>query len=276
MADTTLPLDDLTRQIAERESELERLRHEYDARQARLADLTRRREELQDQLQQVQAEIQAVSRGSAADMTAAPATTMPAASPTATEAPLRLTLADALLEAAREAGRPLTARELGEALVRRRFPTTSGNITALVQNRLTGLLKEGVFRRAEGQPGFVLGTAATATSPAATTPGNGAAAAPAKKGAPAKAVAGKTAPAKRAAASSQAGWRRGQPPLHAVLTELLQKARKPVGARELAEQVLATGYKTKSKNFSDVVWTALGQLKEVENVKGQGWRLKKA
>jgi hypothetical protein len=39
--------------------------------------------------------------------------------------------------------------------------------------------------------------------------------------------------------------------------------------------VLATGYKTKSKGFTDVVWTALGQMKEAENVKGQDWRLKK-
>ena len=30
-----------------------------------------------------------------------------------------------------------------------------------------------------------------------------------------------------------------------------------------------------SKDFTDVVWTALGQMKNVENVKGQGWRLKK-
>jgi hypothetical protein len=49
-----------------------------------------------------------------------------------------------------------------------------------------------------------------------------------------------------------------------------------VAARDLAEQVLATGYKTKSKTFTDVVWTALGQLEGVENVTGEGWRLKKA
>ena len=60
-----------------------------------------------------------------------------------------------------------------------------------------------------------------------------------------------------------------------MLTELLQKARKPLAARELAEQALAAGYRTQSKDFTDVVWTALGQLDGVENVKGQGWRLRK-
>jgi len=39
---------------------------------------------------------------------------------------------------------------------------------------------------------------------------------------------------------------------------------------------LATGYQTKSKDFTGVVWTALGQMNNVENVKGQGWRLKKS
>jgi hypothetical protein len=39
--------------------------------------------------------------------------------------------------------------------------------------------------------------------------------------------------------------------------------------------MLATGYQTTSKNFTDVVWTALGQMKDAENVKGQGRRLKK-
>ena len=39
MPDASLPLDDLTQQIAQRQSELERLRREYETRQARLADL---------------------------------------------------------------------------------------------------------------------------------------------------------------------------------------------------------------------------------------------
>jgi hypothetical protein len=152
----------------------------------------------------------------------------------------------------------MTAKELGEELARRRFPTTSGNITNLVQNRLTELVKRGVFRRAQGQPGVVLGKPANGTT-APPEP------APAKKAPPANAAARTTKP----------GQRRGQPPLRVILTELLQKARKPVAARELAQQALATGYQTKSQDFTDVVWTALGQLDGVESVKGQGWRLRK-
>ena len=83
----------------------------------------------------MEAEIQAVTQGQAPV-----ASSLPAATPAATSPKL----ADALVEA-REANRPLTARELGEELTRRRFPTTSGKITNLVQNRLTDLVKRGVF-----------------------------------------------------------------------------------------------------------------------------------
>ena len=65
MPDTTLPLDDLTQQIARHESELQWLRQEYEARQARLAELSRQREELQVQLRRVEADIEAVTGGQA-------------------------------------------------------------------------------------------------------------------------------------------------------------------------------------------------------------------
>jgi hypothetical protein len=253
MPDTTLPLNDLTRQIAQRQAELERLRQEHEARQARLADLSRQREALKAQLRQVEADIQAVTKGQAAG----------AAAPTeGTRAAARPKLADALVEVLREVNRAMTARQLGEELTRRNFPTTSGDITNLVQNRLSDLVKKGVLRRAKGRRGVRLPRAA-APSPKAAA---------AKKAAPARAAARKT---KAASPPPKAGFRKGQPSLRSLLTELLQKSKKPVPARDLAEQVLATGYKTKSKNFTDVVWTALGQLKNVENVKGLGWRLKK-
>jgi hypothetical protein len=267
MSDTTLPLKDLTRQIAEHESELERLRREYDTRQARLADLHGRQEELRAQLRHVRAEIQAVSRGGSPDEAAAPVTAMPASPPQSATAAARPKLADALVDVVRAAGRPMTAKQLGEELLRRKFPTTSSNIANVIQNRLTVLVKRGVLRRAAGGPGVVLGAAADSTKPASPK---------ATKAAPAKAAARKTAPTKEAGRPAQPGWRRGQPPLRVLLTDLLKKSRKPLAARELAEQVLATGYKTQSKDFTDVVWTALGQLEGVENVKGQGWRLKQA
>ncbi|HKI37653.1 MAG TPA: hypothetical protein VKA46_37715 [Gemmataceae bacterium] len=263
MPDPTLPLDDLTQQIAQRESELQWLRQQYEARQARLAELARQREALQAQLRQVEDDIQAETRGEAPSAPAPPvAQGTPATSPKPTA---RLTLSDALVEVLREVNRPLTARELGEELVGRKFPTTSSNITNLVHNRLSDLVKRGVLRRAPGQPGVLLAESADGTKAAAATIRRDGPAAPANE------AARKTAPAR----PPQPGWRGGQPPLRSVLTELLQKSRKPLAARDLAEQVLATGYQTKSKDFTDVVWTALGQLDNVENVKGKGWRLKK-
>jgi hypothetical protein len=65
-----------------------------------------------------------------------------------------------------------------------------------------------------------------------------------------------------------------QPSLRAILIELLTKSKRPASARELAEKALATGYRTASKNFLGVVWTALGQNDNFENVPDKGWRLR--
>ena len=121
------------------------------------------------------------------------------------------------MEVAREANRPLTAKELGEQLILRKFPTTSTNITNLVQTRLTDLVKRGVFRRAEGQPSVVLAKSGDEKKASTTKAHSNGKATPAKK---------KTGP----------GPRKGQPSLRSLLTELLQKSRKPVPARDLAEQ----------------------------------------
>ena len=50
-------LTDLQQQIAERERELQVLRQELESRQGHLIELTRRKEDLQRQLQQVEEEI---------------------------------------------------------------------------------------------------------------------------------------------------------------------------------------------------------------------------
>jgi hypothetical protein len=243
MSDTTVALKDLGQQIAQQESQLKRLREEYEARQALLAELGQQRDALRAQLRQVEADIAAVKQGQAAAPSPKPAA--------------RGTLTEVLIEVVRQADRPQTARLLAEELARRNFPTKSTNVVNLVQNRLSELVKRGVFRRAKGQPGVLLGKAANGVS--------------ATKKAPAAAQ--KTAPTK---APSRPGLRKGQPSLRSLLTDILQKSGKPVAARDLAKQVLATGYKTNSQDFTGVVWTALGQLEGVENVKGQGWRRKKS
>jgi hypothetical protein len=65
-----------------------------------------------------------------------------------------------------------------------------------------------------------------------------------------------------------------QLPLRTVLTNLLAKSRRPRTARELADQVLASGYKTTSKNFIDVIWVALPQMDNVHRVPDKGYILK--
>jgi hypothetical protein len=186
---------------------------------------------------------------------------VPASTPT--EHP---TLPAFLVEVVREAGRRMTVPELAEEVVRRNFPTTSRNIPNLVGDATKKLVKRGVFRRSKDKPGVVLAkpvadrkaptTKKAATPPKPTTP----------KSRPA---------AKNAAAPTTADKQKSRSTLRAVLTELLAKAKQPVLARDLAEQALAAGYQTKSETFIDSVWTALGQMDNVEKVKGQGYRLKK-
>ncbi len=43
----------------------------------------------------------------------------------------------------------------------------------------------------------------------------------------------------------------------------------------LAERVLTQGYQTKSKDFTSVISVSLTKMDNVENVPGQGYRLKK-
>jgi hypothetical protein len=63
--------------------------------------------------------------------------------------------------------------------------------------------------------------------------------------------------------------------LQRILTDLLAKSKKPLPARELAKQALDLGYPTKSQRLVDSVWTMLARMDNVENVPGQGYRLKK-
>jgi hypothetical protein len=159
------------------------------------------------------------------------------------------------------AGRPMTAKQRAEELARRRFPTISWNLTNVVQVRLKDLVRKGVFRRAAGQPGVIPGKAPVGPkAPPPPTEGRGRAAAATKR---------PTAKGAAQASAPGAGWT----PLRVLLTDLLGKSRRPLPARELAAQALAAGYRTKSRDFTDVVRTALGQMGNVENVKGQGWRL---
>ena len=90
-----------------------------------------------------------------------------------------------------------------------------------------------------------------------------------------------TKPAKGAAAakptSNQAsGAKAPQKSLREILTQILKKMGAPVTGSELAEEALKAGYHTTSKRFIDSVWTMLSTMDNVENVKGQGYRLKRS
>src|SRR5262249_18772747 len=133
----TSPFNNRAQRMGAGESKLERRRRQYlEARQALLVDLNRRQDELQGQLQQVQAEIAALSEEQAAP---AAAPSFGASSPGRGRRAGRPTLNDALVAVARDATGPMTARELAQELSRRKYPTASGNLQSLVQNRLTEL-----------------------------------------------------------------------------------------------------------------------------------------
>src|SRR5436190_15815795 len=61
MSTTAVPLDDLAQHIARQKAELERLHQEYETRTSQLASLESRKAELESQLRQVDADIQAVA-----------------------------------------------------------------------------------------------------------------------------------------------------------------------------------------------------------------------
>jgi hypothetical protein len=162
----------------------------------------------------------------------------------------------------RGARRPITARELAGEVMRQKFPTTSKDIPQLVKSQVSKLTPQGIFQRAKGQPGVVLAGAKGKPKPPAVR----AKRRPGKEG-------GKKAPSPKTARNGAADGKK--PSLRTVLTELLAKRQEPVAVSELAAQAKAQGYRSQSKNFKNVLWVALRQMDNVENVPGRGYRLKK-
>jgi hypothetical protein len=163
----------------------------------------------------------------------------------------------------RASGRPVTVKELAQEVVRARFPTASRDIPQLVKNKVAELVKRGVFRRADGQPGVVL-----------ASPQGGPPARPARAAAGGKKAASKGTAAPKPAPATETTAKRGKESLAALLIRLLGESQRPLKAKELAERALAAGYETQSKDFTNVVWVALGKTDGIENVAGEGYRLK--
>jgi hypothetical protein len=261
-----LPLPQLAQELAQKQSALDKARQAFDSR---LAKLRRRKEQLQAQLRTVEAEMQAVGA-------TVPASSPPkaAAAADATHAilkaprvPAASTLPGLLVDLVRAAGRPLTVKEMTASVVRAKFPTTSRNLSKLVKNKIGALVKRGLLRRAEGRPGVVVAQPqATRQAPAAKATAYGPTSG--RNGQAAPKAAARVQPAKPVQGQAQVS-------LAEVLLRLLAKSSRPLKARELAAQALAAGYRTASKEFTNLVWDALGKLPGVENVRGQGYRLKK-
>jgi hypothetical protein len=246
MPPVSVPLSRLSKLLAKKQTELERLRRQYENR---LTRLKRRKEELESQLREVDAEIQAVSQESTGPADELAAQTLPAKG----RRGKRLKLPGLIVKLIHEAGRPLTVKELAQEVKRRRFPTKSKDIALLVQARVYEMVKKGALARADGQSGFVLGSGGQQLRGSTT--------APARKA--------------KAAGPSRTGRRGGQPPLREVLTKILEKCKDPISGGELAQKALDTGYKSTSKSFRDVVWVNLGNMDNVEHVEGKGYRLKR-
>jgi hypothetical protein len=277
-------LTDLQQRIAQHERELQALRQELESRQGLLTELTQRKEELQNQLRQVEEEIAAL-------VPAAPATAE-RPEPAAPTAPLKPSsagssagqprLGELILTILRESARPMTARQLSEEARRRGFHSASRNPVQSVEARLQELKNQGIVQRASGQPGYLLALSANGVRKVKGKPSQAAkanmpkaAAKPAKSGPAAKMSSGKESVSNGAVQTAKREHRGGQPPLRVVLTDILKSSRKPLSGSELAQRALAAGYKSNSKNFVDSVWAMLGQMDNVEHLPHQGYRLKK-
>jgi hypothetical protein len=272
---TTALLDDLAQRISQQQSALQALRQELQTRRQQLADLNQRKKGLLSQLREIDEEIATLAGGTkpAKVKTTRPQTGTRKAkgartpsrqavvSQRALSAPSAQTngkqsLPNLLLAILGKLRRPMTVRELTKEARRRGFRTKSKDFAKNVESRCYDLQKRGLVRHPIGQPGYMLTPAATQTN--LPVPSNS------------KRRISTTKPMR----SSTAGATVNQLPLNQVLVNILANSREPLPAKELARRVLDSGYQTKSKQFLDVIWVALGKLKNVQNVPGVGWRHK--
>jgi hypothetical protein len=278
-------LTGLQQQIAQREHELKALRQQLESRQSHLSELTRRKEELYSQLQHVEQEITALVASATA--TQRPAPTAPAPAPSPVPAAPRggqPLLGGLIVNLLREASGAMTARQLSEEAQQRGLQPRSSNPLKAVEARLQELKNKGLVRRASGQPGYVLAPSANdasmmkkdQTRPPGKTGAAKASAEPAEPKASTKESDRERTPPVSAATTAKAGRGGEQAPLREIVTDLLRKSRQPLSARRLAEQILASGFRSESKRFVKVIHTTLNKMKTVEYVPDQGYRLKKS
>jgi hypothetical protein len=281
---SAVSLTDLQQQIAARERELKALRQELESRQGHLTELTRRKEELQRQLQQVEKEITALAATTPSEkerpQTAAPSTPPPPKPAASVKEQPRL--GELILTMLRETKEPMTARQLSEEARRRGFQPIGRDPVKSVEARLQDLKNKGSVRRAANRPGYILAPVGNGTSKPSSKPTLPAQAStaktsakPVKKEPAAKKPSAKGSSTSGAAKTTKAGSRGEQPSLRAVLTGILKNSRKLLSGSELAERARAAGYQGGGEKFVESVWSMLGKMDNVEHLRGQGYRLKR-
>lgn len=280
----TMSLTELQEQIAQREQQLQALREQLQARQSHLAELTRRKEQLQSELRQVEEEIAAVARTKSRPTgQAAPAApTMPSSAAAAARVEDQPQLGDLIVTMLRESPGPLTGRQLLEEAQRRGYQSRSQEPLKAMENRLQVLKSKGVIRRAAGQYGFLLASSSngakkkkSTTSQPAPDKSQKTPAKPAHPEPAAKKSSGRESSSAEAGKSAKPRQHGEQPSLREVLMAVLTNSRKPLPARELADQIRATGYHSTGKSFVNIVSAQLSKMHNVEHVTDKGYRLKK-
>jgi hypothetical protein len=255
---TASDLQDLARRIAQHEASLASLRGKLTAR---LEDLQRRRERLRAELRTVEEKIKAATPRSAPTEIPAPSKAsgerQPVTPPASQASQSRTSLAKLLVRLVGEAkGKPLMPAELKQQVLRHGYKTSSANVRKLIENRVHTLTKQGRLRRDTATGGYVLTKMANGKATSSPTQRE------------------KTRPQGKTPRTSQSG-RGGQPSLRRVVLDVLTTAGRTLQVQELAARVKKTGYRSKSKEFKNVLWTGLGQMPEVERDPAGGYRLKK-
>src|ERR1022692_1655253 len=131
MANLAIPFQDLAKRIQQQEAELVKLRQELESRQTHLTGLTRRKEELQAEIEKIDQEIEAVGqRGIPAKASATPgtpsksttsATKSPATSKASGKRTEGISLPKYLVNLVKQAKGPITTKELTDEVVRNKF-----------------------------------------------------------------------------------------------------------------------------------------------------------
>ena len=276
-ATATFPLHEIAQRINHHERELADLRKEYELRQTQLTSLTRRKEDLQTELDQVEAEIANIDQATVTKASSTPspkstsistptsksatpkkpaagaATSNGAAKANGKVSGERVSLPKLLVNIVAQAKKPVSIKDLVAGVISHKYPTKATNLHGMVENRVSDLVKTKALKRVANQSGVVvLGKAASQTESNEYQ---------------------KVAAVKPASSSKSTGSDK-KLSLKDALIQVLAKSSHPLQAQQLADKVIAAGYQTKSKDFKNVVWVIAGGMDNVENVKGEGYRLK--